>query len=236
MVRSALALSFLVLVSIPAAGRADVITGVLNFTGTAEISFGSIAFTDNSFSINSPASTQQGGFTALEGTTGTIQNIVNPPDATGPLDVPDFITFAAAPNITFTLTFLSPGIDGAAGCSDSPPAAGQECSPNVPDESPFNLQNTSATSSTAAFDVLGTEVDSTTGNTIPITGIFTTQFSNLSFQDLLATVDGAPPPTGGTITTSFSAQFSTVPAPEPSTLVELLMGIGLVCLYRKKLA
>src|ERR1700733_14122853 len=114
MVRSALALSFLALVSIPAAGRADVITGVLNFTGTAQISFGSIAFTGNAFSINSPASTQQGGFTALEGTTGAIQNITNPPDATGPLTTPvtDFITFAAAPNISITMTILDPGIDG----------------------------------------------------------------------------------------------------------------------------
>jgi len=238
MVRSALALSFLALVSIPAAGRADVITGVLNFTGTAEISFGSIAFTGNTFSINSPASTQQGGFTLLEGTSGTIQNITNPPDATGPLATPvtDFITFAAAPNISITMTILDPGIDGAAGCSDTPPAAGQECTPSVPAESPFNLENTSATSSTASFDVFGTEIDTLTGNTVPITGTFTTPFSNMSFQDLLAVVDGAPPPTGGTITTSFSAQFSTVPAPEPSTLVELLMGIGLVCLYRRKLA
>lgn len=108
MARSALALSFLALVIIPAAGRASVITGVLNFTGTAEISLGMVDFTGNAFSINSPASTQQGGFTALEGTAGTIQSLANPPDATGPLDVPDFLTFSAAPNITVTLTYLLP--------------------------------------------------------------------------------------------------------------------------------
>lgn len=223
MARSVLALSFLALVIIPAAGRASVITGVLNFTGTAEISLGNIEFTGNVFSINSPASTQQGGFTALEGTTGTIQNIMNPPDATGPLDVPDFITFADASNITITLTYLLPGIDGAAGCSASPAAAGQVCAPNVPAQSPYNLQNTSATSSSASFEVLGTEVDSTSMTSIPIVGTFTTPFSNLNFQNLLSEVEG-----GQTITTSFSAEFSTTVAPEPGTLAQLMMGIGMV--------
>jgi|SRR5579863_6197331 len=226
-----LMLSFVAAVSIPAAARADVILGVLNATGTANISFGSIAFLDNAFSINSPASAQTGGFMALAGTAGTIQNITNPPDATGPLDVPDFMTFASAPNISITLTYLLPGIDGAAGCSDPVPAAGQLCTPDVPVESPFNLENTSATSSSAAFNVLGVEVDSLTGHTVDVTGAFSTPFTSQSFQDLLKVIAA-----GGTITTAFAAQFSTVSAtPEPSTLIELMIGIGAVGLvYRKK--
>jgi len=233
MTKKGVALSFVALVSLAVAMSASPITGVLNFTGAAEISFGSIAFEGNSFDINSPAATQQGGFTALAGTTGTIQNITNPPDATGPLDVADFITFGAAPDISITLTFLNPGIDGAAGCSDSHAAAGQICSPNIPAPSPFNLQNTSSTSSTASFVVRGIEVDSSTGDTVPITGVFTTQFSNENYQELLATVAS-----GGTITTSFSAEFSTSsPVPEPSTLIELITGfaaIGITLICRKK--
>lgn len=213
------------LVIFPVAARADLITGVLNFTGTANISLGTIGFEDNVFSINGPGGAQEGGFTALAGTTGTIQNLTNPPDATGPLNVVDFMTFDAAPNITITLTFLIPGINGAAGCAAFPAASGQVCTPDQPDQSPFNLQNTSSTSSTASFNILGTEVDSLTGQTVDLTGAFTTPFTNQNFQQLLATIGS-----GGTITTPFSAQFSTVP--EPSTLIELMMGIGLVGVSR----
>jgi hypothetical protein len=218
------------------AARASLITGVLNVTGTVNISLGDISFEDGMFNINAPASTQQGGFMALEGTTGTIDDITNPPDATGvPLDEPDFITFAAAPNITITLTLLTPGIDGSAECDNPIPATGQVCTPVVPSPSPFNLQNTSATSSSASFSIVGTEVDSLTGDTIPIIGTFTQPFAAMTFQQLEADVFA-----GDTITTPFSAQFVTEASttPEPSSLLELMMGIGLVgisVVYRKKL-
>jgi hypothetical protein len=205
--------------SLPGVGRADLILGVLNTTGTAEVSFGSIAFVGSEMTINSPGASQQGDFTALEGTTATIDDITNPPDATGPITPAqtDFITFAAAPDISITFTFLMPGIDGAAGCTATPPAPGQVCTPDSPDQSPFNLQNTSATSSSASFNILGLEVDSATGDTVPITGAFTTPFSSQTFQDLLAAIADKQ-----TITTSFSAQFATV-SPEPGTLSDLMI-------------
>jgi len=231
MTNKILTLGLTALVCLPLGARASLIEGVLNFTGTANISLGDIAFEGNSFNINSPANTQQGGFMALAGTTGTIDDITNPPDATGPVTpVPDFITFMAAPNISITFTFLDPGIDGAAGCADATPAAGQECTPNFPAQSPFNLQNTSASSSTASFNIEGFEIDSSTNETVAITGAFTTPFSNQSFQSLLSTVIN-----GGTVTTPFSAEFSTVP--EPSTWTELMLGIGGVGLgivFRKR--
>jgi hypothetical protein len=238
MTKSVLALSIIALVSIPMAARASLITGVLNVTGTVNISLGDISFEGGAFNINAPASTQQGGFMALEGTTGTIDDITNPPDATGvALDETDFITFAAAPNISFTLTFLFPGIDGAGECTDPIPATGQMCTPNVPDQSPFNLQNTSATASAASFNILGTEVDTLTGDTIPVTGAFTEPFTAMTYQQLEADVFA-----GDTITTAFSAQFQTeaLPSgtPEPSSLLELMMGIALVgisVVYRRKL-
>ncbi len=236
MTKSALALGLVAVLSVPMVARANLITGVLNTGGTATLTSDGITFLDNEFFINSPAAAQQGGFTALAGTTGGIDNITNPPDATGPLDVPDFITFAAAPNITITLTDLLPGIEGAAGCADSPPAAGQVCTPNTPAESPLNLQNTSATSSTASFLILGIEVDSLTGDTIPITGEVTLPFVDHNFQDLLATI-GAD----GTVTTSFSAQFATTGSvtgtvPEPGNLILILAGIGVIGLVRLRSA
>jgi len=226
---SIVAFALLAMLGVPLGASANTITGVLNVTGTVEISDGSIAFAGNEFSINSPASSQQGGFAALAGTTGTIDNITNPPDATGPLDVPDFITFAAAPNITITLSYLEPGVDGAAGCSSVPAAAGQICTPDVPAQSPLDLTNLSGTSSVASFAILGTELDSITGDSVPISGVFTIPLSSESFQGLLSTIGG-----GGTVTSSFAAQFTTdtsspPPVPEPGTLSMLVIGMmGLV--------
>lgn len=91
--------------------------------------------------------------------------------------------------------------------------------------SPFNLQNTSATSSSASFNILGLEVDSSTGQSTEITGLFTTPFDYQNYQELLSTVAG-----GATITTSFSAQFST--APEPGTSIELILGLTLLQMGR----
>jgi len=221
-------LGAMTLASMPLA-HAALLTGTLNTTGTAIISLGSITFLDNDLSVNGPAAAQLGSFQSIAGTAGSIMNITNPPDATGPLSVPDFITFQAAPNISFTLTFLLPGIDGAAGCVATPAAAGQVCTPNVPAQSPFNLQNTSSSSSSASFDIRGIETDSSTGQSIAINGTFTTPITE-SYQQILATVEG-----GGSFTTAFSAQFTT--APEPGTWIELGMGLGLVGIssaYRKR--
>jgi hypothetical protein len=202
-----LAINFAALVMIPLAAQASILTGVLNITGTANLSTGSIAFGGNQFTINSPASAQQGDFKAFAGTTGGIANITNPPDATGPLDVVAFITFTVAPNITITLTMLDPGIDGSAGCSGSPAAGGQVCTPAG---SPLDFQNTSANTGTATFNISGIEKDSTTSNTIAIDGVFTMPL-NENFQTLLAAMGS-----GGTYTTSFSGSLATESSPPPS--------------------
>jgi hypothetical protein len=212
------------LLALAASGNCSLIEGVMNATGTAEISLGSIAFLDNQMFINPSPASQTGGFTTLAGTGATIDNITNPPDETGVLVTPvnDFITFAAAPNISITFTALPAGIDGAAGCTASPPAANQECTPNIPEQSPFNLQNTSATSSTASFSIVGYELDSLTGDTVPIIGTFTEPFASMPYQTLLGEVLA-----GGTVTTAFSAQFFTEDAPEPAT-ESLMIGASLL--------
>jgi hypothetical protein len=229
--KSALALGFVAVLSVPLAGRASLITGVLNTGGAVTLTSDGVTFLDNEFFINSPAAAQQGGFMSLEGTTGGIGNITDPPDATGSLDVPDFMTFAAAPNITITLTYLAAGIDGTVGCTDVPPAAGQVCTPSG---SPFNMQNTSNSSSSLTFGIAGTEFDSLTGDSIAITGQFDLPFAVQNFQELLATTVGDD----GTVTTSFSAQFATTgpvttgAVPEPGNLILMLAGIGVLGVVR----
>lgn len=238
MTKSVLTLSIAAMLSIPFAAQASLITGVLNFTGEANISSsvatpGSIVFTGNAFTVQPSA----GGFATLDGTTGTIQPITNPPDETDtPLDQP-FMTFTIAPNITIALTELIAGIDPSTDCDVAVAAAGQVC---TPDEAapgapasiaPYNLQNTSATTSSASFNIVGIETDSSTGDTIGVVGSFSDPSVDLSYQAILGMIEG-----GGTFTTPFSAQISTTP--EPNSLLDLMMGIGLVgigLVYRKKL-
>jgi hypothetical protein len=239
MTKSFLTLSIAAMLSISFAARADVITGTLNFTGEANISStmlqpGSIVFTDNAFGVQ-PSS---GGFAALDGDTGTILPILNPPDA---VDVPLTDTFMTIPaaglaGITFTITELFAGIDGVGECTAAPAMAGQVCTPAPPisaDVSPFNLQNTSATSSSASFSLIGYETDVATGDTAAFSGFFTDPSTDMSYQAILGLIEG-----GGTFTTPFSADIVVESTPEPNSLLELMMGIGLVgigLVYRKKL-
>lgn len=228
MIRRIAAINFVAFLMIPFAAKASLITGVLNITGTVNLSAGGIAFgSGHQFSINSPASAQQGSFMSLAGTTGTIADITNPP---GSLNVPDFITFTVAPNISITLTLLDPGIDGTAGCTATPAAGGQVCTPA---QSPFDFQNTSANTATATFNISGSEVDSLTGTSIAVDGVFTMPL-NESYQQLLTTLASS-----GTFTSSFSGSIATessAPAqpsvPEPSTWASMAIGAAGICLLR----
>jgi hypothetical protein len=263
MTKGALVLSFVAIVGIPIAANASLIQGSLVINGDAAVSFGSVAFTPNIFTV---ASNSTGGFQSLTGTTGTIQDVTNTdgvglPGENPPIDVADFMTFTDA-GITFTLNFLEPGIDGQAGCSLSPipPPQVQVCTPPAADPqagqspfSPVNLQNTGNPTppgtpyltSSASFNILGTETDGL-GNSVAITGTFTTPFDTplpngmpANYQNILAFIGG---PGGGTVITGFTAQFFTgevtTNSPEPSTWLDLIMGFGLVgiaVVYRKRL-
>jgi hypothetical protein len=222
MTKNILVAGFLAIGMLPLAARASLITGELNFTGSATITTDSIAFNNGNIFNIGPAGMQQGGFMALGGTTGSIDNITNPPYATGVIfATPDFMTFAAAPNISITLLEVLPGTDGAAGCTGIPAASGQTCTPNT---SQFNFQNTSATSSTISFAILGDEVDSLTDTSSLVTGTFTIPLATMNFQDVLALVNA-----GGSIMAPFSGQIIAAPAavavtPEPATLIDMLIG------------
>lgn len=221
MTRSVLVFGFVAIGIFPLAARAALLTGELNFTGSAIISLDSFAINNGHVFNISPAIMQQGDFVALGGTTGSIKDITNPPYATGVIfPTPNFITFAAAPNISLTMLELIPGTDGAAGCADTPAAAGQACTPITPGEDQFNLLNSSATSSTASFSILANEVDTLTNTSMLVPVTFTIPLTTMNFQQFLTTVNG-----GGAVTTSFSGEVF-ADAPEPSTWVELLIGIS----------
>jgi hypothetical protein len=229
MSKGVLTIGLTALLSLPLISGASVLTGVLNTTGTATLSSGGISFLNNELFINGPAGAQEGDFTSLAGSTGSIQNIS--PATPGSVNVPNFVTFALDPNISITLAFIMPGFDGSAGCTVTPSAAGQICTPSG---SPLNLQNTSGSSSTGSFDVQGTEYDSLTGDSVAVTGVFTLPFSHQNYQQILATLAA-----GGSDTTSFAGQFSTdgpiipgSPVPEPSTLIALILAFGTMGIAR----
>jgi hypothetical protein len=237
MTKSALVLSIAAMVGIPMAANASLLTGTITLSGGANVTTGSIVFVAP-FTVDFSGTT--GGFTPLDGDSFSIMNITNPPDAVGTVNIPDFIQFSAPdPNISFSLNFLTPGSDGVVGCSATPPAVNQVCTPI---NSPFNLSNFNAGTatnpiieSTGGFTVEGIETDSLTGMTTSIVGVFSTSFT-VPYQTVLANIAA-----GGTQGTSFTAQFTALAptgTPEPSAWPDFMMGFGMVALgaiYRKKL-
>lgn len=194
-----------------------------------------------------------GGFSSeIGGFIGAINNTIAPVNTllTGSGGVPgpvanwvQFVTAPATPpNIALDLNFVAAGIDGPAGCTAVIPAAGQVCTPafsalinpnNPLGLSPYNLQNISATQSSASFSVSGTARNIATGDTSPFIGTFSSQF-NQPFQSLLSTIAA-----GGTLTgsihNSFSATFTAVPEPRSvAALLAALFALGMVGLKRFK--
>lgn len=165
-----------------------------------------------------------GSFAGLAGTSGTVRDLSRTVVPVGsPTTFSNFITFTApsASTWTITLTQLLPGVYGAGDCL-SGPAGGQNCTPPQPGGSPFNLTNTTASTSTASFTFSGTATDTATGETSNVIGLFSTTFSNLNLQQIVGAIAS-----GQTILTSWSATITAVPSPvipEPGTLSLMAMG------------
>jgi hypothetical protein len=199
----------------PTAGHASLLLGTVDFAGLTPVSIATdminFGLPSGGFFVTSAT----GGFMPLLTTSGTVKNIDNPPYAINTIaSTPNWVTFASAPNITFELTELLGGTFGTASCLAAP-APGQTCTPA---NSPYNLSNSTASSSTASFTVVGIEHDSTTGTSVAFSGIFTAQFANMNYQTILNDVSNL----NQTIITSYSASFTTVP--EPSTAFTLALG------------
>jgi hypothetical protein len=146
-----------------------------------------------------------------------VVNLMNPLDTVGGI-------FPAAPFMSFNnagvtavreIDFIPAGVNGAAGCSASPPAAAQVCTPVG---LPFNLQNLSATSSTVAWRVQGITSDSTS----TWTGTLTAQFNTLPYQTVLSDLAA-----NGFVSNTFSGQI-TLTTREAGTLSLLFVGSGMI--------
>jgi hypothetical protein len=206
--------------------HATPITGILNTTGSVAVSSSTIDFLPvgtgtGSFGVD--PFTQTGTFTGLAGTSGTIKdlNILAQPVGS-PFVLTDWLLFTADPTIRFTLTSLPVGVFTAAGCA-GPAAAGQNC---TPPGSPFNLTNSSATSSVVSFKTGGTVLNTATAQVSNFDGTFSTQFTNQNLQQLLATING-----GGSVSATYSANFivsSPQAVPEPATITFMLGGLALI--------
>jgi hypothetical protein len=216
--------------------HATPITGILNTTGSVAVTSSTIDFLPagtgtGDFGVD--PFTQTGTFTGLAGTSGTIKdlNMVTEPVGS-PFVLTDWLVFTADPTIRFTLTSLPFGVFPVAGCT-GPAVAGQNC---TPPGSPFNLSNTSETSSVVSFKTGGTVLNTATSEVSNFDGTFSTQFTNQNLQQLLATIQG-----GGSVSATYSANFivsSPEGVPEPATITFMLGGLALIVVgaARKKRA
>ena len=211
------------------------VVGELNITGSVGVSATVIDWLPSGTGVGTFAVdpfTQLGDFVPLAGTAGSSRDLTSATDPVGVaynlgpvFTVPAFLTFAADPTILFHLQYIFPGVYTSADCFAAP-AAGQTCTPFV--GSPFNLSNTTATSSTATFQVQG--VIQHGADFSDFVGTYSTQFVSLNYQQVLATIFS-----GGTVNATYSANFIASVVPEPSTIWLMMGSIGaLGLLLRRK--
>jgi hypothetical protein len=164
----------------------------------------------------------------IVGTTVTVHDLNSIEQPTGVTSGPglpliNFVTFALKPTWSITLTEILPGNDGTAGC-----ASGNFC---TPPGSPFNLQNEGGNQVLVGFAFMGTASDGL-GNVSPVTGTFSTTFSNTTLQGLLTALGN-----GQAIVSSANATIGVPTIPEPRSFSLLLLGTGLLTvsgIYRRK--
>jgi len=180
------------------------------------------------------SATSTGSFTPYVNDPGFIQNISQ---VAQPINTPfllsNFITFSPillTPDIALDLTFLYAGDFSDAQCGLAA-APGQICTPLIPGlvspnnpsgKSAFDLVNTSASSSTASFSVSGIARRLSTGEQSAFNGVFSAQFSNLTYQQLLDQLA-----TTGSVSSTYSASFTATTVPEPGSTMMVLGGLCL---------
>lgn len=246
--RIALVLGVTALLSISAL-QATPITGrlIINGTTLTGVDLNTVDFNYSGSGPTNPASVGSFGvgfgstdtFSTLVGTDGSVRSFTRSVIPVGaPVNYDDFITFAAAPNIDIIMTELVPGSFGSSQCTASP-AAGQTCTPNIPGGSAIEFSNSSngngGLNAHAQFNVDVNALNTLTGEMSTGVGTFSADFSNTSYQALLATIEG-----GGVVTSGehgdFTITFASVPEPQTTALVlgGLLVLLGKVGMRRFK--
>jgi len=207
-----------------------------DFSGTASgsppvVASGTVDGTGDSalFDIAAGSTGSFGPTSPVAGTTVTVHDLNSTSEPAGSatgsgLPLTNFITFTAEPGWNITLTEINAGIDPTA-CNGS----SQLCSPAG---SPFNIQNEFPATQTSgnvsvAFTFVGTETDGL-GDTSAVSGSFSTEFVNTSYQAILADLSS-----GESIVSSASAQIGVTPipittTPEPASIYMLLLGSALL--------
>lgn len=230
-------LTMIALIGITALGCSAAPIGILDIAGTANIfvsataiDFGPPGGGTGTFVVT--GATQ--AFTVLVPgfTQGTITDLTAAGQPAGPpLAVPlnPFVNVPVVPRFVFNLEQIFLG--GGPSCVPAP-AVGRSCSPiELVPNTPFLLtQNTNAVG--GSMSVRGTVTDVLDGTSTPYTGLFT--FNVTAYQTIPQVLSVIA--SGGTVQSSWSAEFNTVP--EPSPLATLLSGLSLVLcgFWRKKKA
>ena len=225
--------------------QASTISGSFDLTGTVTVSADTITWTSPGGANTALITNATGSFASLDNTYATISNLTNPPEEVGVMFTDTaFIGFQADPGLgMLDINFIAPGTDGIAGCTSSPPAAGQTCTPEILQNGgtapgPFNLQNQNPCPMTNPNCGLPLQTaiswnfsgDALSAGSTPGTwsGAFTSQNQFEPFQSILADLA-----TNGSVTNTFSEGtlvVSVTATPEGGTLA--LVGLGLVFLSR----
>lgn len=215
---------------------ADPITGQLNITGGVSVS----ATTINWFPLVSPEGVISTVFPGTDYFSG-IYNPVPPPEwdadivdlVSGmPLPLPGFLNDFDSPipvkysDLSYTLTeVVVPALSSELTLCNGSETVGQSC--KITASSPFILTVTEK-GVDVLFDVVGFFIDPTEGadsanNIAP--GSFTANLNGATIGGIITTIAS-----GGSVSSSYSAQFNATTVPEPLSLTLLgsgLLGIGL---------
>jgi len=216
------------------------LVGTVNTVGTASVNLTDITFQNifsipNLFNVGPPFT---GSFSTLaSGASGSIANLnstLQPVGGNSETAITDvgwmvFPAVGAFPGARFDLEFIAPGAFTSTLCGAATPHAGDTCTPFA--GSPFSLTNlgpvpggTTVTGVLVGFSLQGDAINLTTLEETDFSGSFSTQINGTTLQAIIATILR-----GGTITNSYSANFTATAAPtvpEPATVS--LFGAGLI--------